>query len=288
MFDFDDDALDQLEATTAEAQQEPVLVCFYSGGFSHPDGFRLMSPVVSAAAQVGLGDALVMGFPDHYGIVEEGYEPYSKYVDMLVEELDNDEACSGRPLLLFGMSRGACSAMALATRLGKRVLKVYIASCPAIKLGEPTGWEMMSGNFKKGGRKMMLQWLSSLQPQDMLLKRTSDQSEEEILAAMAQSKWLDSMVKLMWVQYRDACFPRMTGDHPTIQAVPAPIVVFIPLRDDSTTLENCKPWAEATTGSCEFVKVDQGHMDVVDKGGAMLAAFQKDVAQFVQTASGKG
>lgn len=86
MFDFDDDVLDQLE-TPAEPQQEPVLVCFYSGGFYHNDGRKLLNDLLESAAKKGIGDTLVLGFPDHYGIKGEGYEWWPIYVDRLVEEL---------------------------------------------------------------------------------------------------------------------------------------------------------------------------------------------------------
>lgn len=29
--------------------------------------------------------------------------------------------------------------------------KVYIAACPAMQLGEPTGWELLSRAFQEGG-----------------------------------------------------------------------------------------------------------------------------------------
>lgn len=278
MFDFDDEALDELDA---RPEQEPVLVCFYSGGFFHADGQKLLSDVLSSAARVGLGDSLVLGFPDHYGIEGEGIEWWPKYVDLLVEQIDSEEAYRGRPLLLFGHSRGACPAMSVATRLGSRVLKVYITGCGPIEMGKPTAWELLSTAFKKGGDKELLAWFSSLQPGNVILKRASDLPEVEIPNALAQSKWLASTVKLMRLQYRDATFPLMTGDDADIQVISAPLMVGVPLQDAGCTEEICKPWEFSSHGGCEFVVANQGHMDCIVKDGEILAAFIKDMAKFV-------
>lgn len=280
MFDFDDDVLDQLDAV-AHPQQEPVLVCFYSGGFFHADGCKLVADVLSAAAQVGIGDSLVLGFPDHYEIEDEGNEWWEGYVDRLVDEIDSQEAYRGRPIILFGHSRGACPAMSLATRLGSRVLKVYIAACGPIAIGRSTPWEDMSKAFKQNGDKALIGWFSSLQPGNLLLKRTADLPEKDIPVALAESVWLGKLVKLMRLQYRDATFPRMTGDSPDIQVVGASLWIGVATQDNGASKETMQPWASCTRGRCEFVACDQGHMDCLTKGGEMLTGFAKDIAQFV-------
>merc|ERR1712224_883045 len=174
---------------TPGPQEEPVLVGFYSGGFFHNDGRKLLDNLLECAAKKGIGESLILGFPDHYEFRGEGYEWWSKYVDRLVEEIDS-EGYSGRPLLIFGHSRGCCPAMSLATRLGKQVLKVYLCGSTPIETGKPTAWEQLSIGFKKGGDKELLAWFSSLQPGNEILARAAALPESEIPKVLDESKWL--------------------------------------------------------------------------------------------------
>lgn len=279
MFDFDDDVLDQLE-TPAEPQQEPVLVCFYSGGFYHNDGRKLLNDLLESAAKKGIGDTLVLGFPDHYDIKGEGYEWWPKYVDRLVEEIDN-EGYGDRPLLVFGHSRGCCPAMSLASRLGKRVLKVYTCGTGAIAAGEPTPWEMLSINFKKGGDKELLAWFASLQPGNVILERAASLPESEIPQALSESKWLASTVSLMRLQYRNATYPQMIGEDAVIKAIPSPIMAFRLMLDAGDTDHAFVPSRFATTAGVELKQIKAGHMDCLLKGSDLLEIATADMATFI-------
>lgn len=281
MFDFDDEALDQMEGEPDYSTKEPALIGFYSGGFLHKEGRPLLDPLLEAAAKKGIGEALVCGFPDHYGITEEGYPPWVEYVDRLVQEID-DAFGSDTPVLIFGHSRGGEAALSLATRLGKRVRKLYIASCGGFDMGKPTPWEDPLGKgFKEGGVKRLLQWFASLQPDNLLLKSTSELAPEKIPDALAQSKFLTDKVNLMRVQYMDACFPEMTGDNPAIKAIDVPIMAFHPIEDLSCPYDACEMWKHATTASLEIHSVKAGHMSILQKGCECLEIATSDMAKFL-------
>eukprot|EP00913_Durusdinium_trenchii_P002715 g2513.t1 len=93
--------------------QVPFFCAWYSGGFSPKDGEKLLAPLLNAVKEAGMKDAAIFHFPDAYGIAEEGREPWAKYIDLLVEEV-NQVAGENRPLVLFGHSRGAAPATCLA------------------------------------------------------------------------------------------------------------------------------------------------------------------------------
>lgn len=275
MFDFDDDALD-----TMVPAQEPVLVCFYSGGFFHADGRKLMNDLLEVAASKGIGDTLVLGFPDYYGLTGEGYEWWPKYVDILVEEIEN-EGYGDRPLLLFGHSRGTCPCMSLATRLGSRVLKVYTCGGGPIVAGEPSAWEKMSKAFKQGGDKALLTWFASLNPGNVILERAASLKPEEIPNALKESTWLDKMVSLMKTQYMDATFPQMIGENADIRTVSVPIMAFQLEYDAADKDEHFVKHLFPTTADVEIIKIKKGHMDCIGKGSELLEIAAADMAKFL-------
>ncbi|OLQ12099.1 putative TrmH family tRNA/rRNA methyltransferase YacO [Symbiodinium microadriaticum] len=135
----------------------------------------------------------------------EGREPWATYIDLLVGEINKAAGaeCGLRQSqasecfssigdwILFGHSRGAAPATCVAYRLGTRVKKVYIVACGAMKAQEPTGWELLSQRFKEGGDRDLLKWFSSIQPDNLLLRRTA----------------FEASLREFEEQYRDAMFP---------------------------------------------------------------------------------
>lgn len=271
-------------ANSKWAGKEPALICWYSGGFTHADGCKLLKDVQMMAAKHGVSDSLVLGFPNEYGITGEGYSWWPGYVDILIDKID--EKFFGRPLLLFGHSRGCCPCISVASRLGDRVLKVWVTSCGAIKVGEPTPWEGLSYEFKKGGDKELLAWFASLQPGNFLLARTSQLPPDEVQGAIKASKWLTDTVALMRVQYRDATFPDMTSPNSPIKRLKCPITGICPLLDMGSQPDVIAEWEGITTGHFEMIMVQAGHMDVLqaadkDKKGGMLEIICPDMATFM-------
>lgn len=284
MFDFDDDVMEKLHE---EHFAQPVLVCWYSGGFRHSDGVALLKDFTDGLIDM-IPDQLVLGFPDYYGMTDEGYDGWPKYVDKLVAEIDKHDHIRGRPLILLGHSRGACPAMSVANRLGPRVLKLYICACGPIIPGQPTGWEMMSKDFKKGGNKELLVWFSGLNPNPML-SQVARMNRDQVEEAIKQSPWLRDTTELMRVQYRDAMFPDMTSESSPCGQVRCPIMAAGLLRDPGCLPEAAKGWKFSTSNVFELVTIDAGHMDCLefkenDRGRwkcELLDEFSKDMEQFI-------
>lgn len=247
------------------SKDEPVLVCWYSGGFLPKDGTALMAPLVEAAKAAGIKDTLVLHFPDAYGMIGEGREPWAKYVDKLVEEIDAEPARRDRPLLLLGHSRGASPALCVATRLGERVKKLYIVACATMVLGQATGWEKLSLDFKRGGDRDLLKWFSSLQPGNILLKRTAyDVGDEEFRETVQASKFFSDMLNIMRTQYRDAMYPDPERD---FKVVSADIMAVSPLLDGGSQPEHLEGWKLLTSGAFQLETVNAGHMDCLTPTG---------------------
>lgn len=188
----------------------PLFCAWYSGGFSKADGEKLLQPLMDTIHIAGVQKSSVLHFPDAYDMFGDGWEgrePWSKYVDKLVEEINKVAESESQPLILFGHSRGASPAICVVSRLGARVKQVYIAACGAMQAGEPTAWETLSLNFKKGGDRELLTWFYSLQPDNVFLKRAVEKGDDEFEEQVHSSKFLSEMLSLMRRQYRDAMYP---------------------------------------------------------------------------------
>jgi len=269
--------LDKLDEAPRPPPKKPVLICWYSGGFRHESGVKLLKDITEGAKKHGLTDQLVLGFPDYYGITGEGYDYWPVYIDRLITEIDGTKDYRNRPLIFFAHSRGAESALSLASRLSGRVLKIYIAACGPISLGQPTHWEHLSKNFKISGTRGLLSWFSQLNPSNILLSRTSQLPTEEMEKAVKESKWLTETVDVMSVQYKDATFPNMTSDNPGIRVVDAPIVAISPLFDPGCQPESMKAWTENTTAECQMITVCAGHMDCLEEQAGLMQRVGPDM-----------
>eukprot|EP00434_Breviolum_minutum_P023246 symbB.v1.2.020503.t1/scaffold1732.1/size104343/2 len=200
-------------------------------------------------------------------MTDEGREPWSRYVDLLIQEIDR-LAGPRRRLVLFGHSRGAAPATCVAYRLPERVKKVYIAACGAMSLGQATGWEELSQRFKKGGDRDLLKWFSSLQPSNVLLHRAAfETNDSEFQEQVESSKFLSEMLQLMRCQYRDAMYPDPDRD---FGVMTVPIMAFSPLEDPSCLPEHCKDWSRLTS-AFQLETVPAGHMDCLQVQAVAIA-----------------
>ncbi|CAE7400326.1 yacO [Symbiodinium sp. CCMP2592] len=171
-------------------------------------------------------------------MIGEGREPWATYIDLLVGEINKAAGATDRPLILFGHSRGAAPATCVAYRLGTRVKKVYIVACGAMKAQEPTGWELLSQRFKEGGDRDLLKWFSSIQPDNLLLRRTAfEASLREFEEQITSSKMMSDMLHVMRTQYRDAMFPDPDRD---FGCMPVPIMAVSPLQDEACQPDHCE------------------------------------------------
>lgn len=257
---------EMLKKAHPSALGDPVLVCWYSGGFTPEEGNDLLGPFLAAAKAAGIADQLVLDYPDVYEIKGKGSEPWNRYVDRLVYEINSNRDFRNRPLLLFGHSRGASSAMSVALRLGRRVRKVYIAACAgtSLTLGQPSGWERLSEAFQPpDSDRKLLRWFASLQPDNLILGRMANAPKAEMEEGIESSSWLKAKVELMRAQYRDAIFPDM-NDSFDINVISAPILAISPSGDADCSVQACETWSDLTAGACEVLSVKAGHMDCLD------------------------
>jgi len=260
-FDFDD--LEEQDPTEL-LKGPPVFCAWYSGGFTKEDGQALVSQLIGSIRQeYRQVDTLVLHFPNEYGMIEEGSDPWPKYVDRLIEEIDSDPKRAGRPLLLFGHSRGNAPAMTVASRLKDRVLRVYIAASSAPVHGQPSPFQTLSEGFKQSGDIGLLAWFYSLQPENMMLKSMLEEVHKG--TPVEDMPFLNKMLTLMRQQYKDAMWPDMERD---FSGVTAPITAFGPRLDAGCSREGMEGWKSWT--SCperSKVKMISGatHMGCVTK-----------------------
>lgn len=265
---FDDDLLDDMDAKQGEMMsKDPVLLLLFSGGFYPDEGRNLLKDVIACAEENGFRHTFVVDHPDGYDMKGSGYDPYPEYIKRCEEEIDKDPDRAGRPLVIFGHSRGCCGGMALATYFEDRVIKTFLCACGPIALGTPTMWENLSKHFQTGGDDLILEWLFSMQPGNLILPRALEVArrdpEGELQKMYADSKWLRNMVGLTRLQYKEAMYPLMTGDDPVIQKVHCDICAVCPLKDPGATPEVMAGWENISTGKFQMLEVDAGHIDIL-------------------------
>lgn len=282
---FDD--LDELDAQLdSQAQAErPMFVAWYSGGYRKKDGEALLAPVTDAVKAAGY-DAFCLHFPNEYGMTEEGMEPWPKYVDRLVEEIDGDPERRGRPMFLFGHSRGHAPALSVATRLGpSRVLKVFVAASGGTLIGDVSPFQRLSEGFKVTGDIGLLEWFVSLNPGNMMMEGMLKSVKDGVMKP-EDSPFLNDLMTLMRVQYKDAMYPDMTRD---IKKLECPIVALGPRYDPGAQREAMKVW-EQWTDSCVVKMLDSGHMDCLrpkaDGEFELLEVVLKEIARTMKQRSG--
>jgi len=117
------------EAQAKRSESTPVLVCFYSGGYTPVQGKGQLKDFLEAASAAGFKDQLVL---DHYPAAPyDGCKNFLEYTGKLAEKVDEDPVHRDRPVVIFAHSLGVNPAAGLARQLGSRVLKAYmIASRP--------------------------------------------------------------------------------------------------------------------------------------------------------------
>jgi len=233
-------------------------------------------------------ETLVLHFPDAYGMTEEGSDPWPRYVDRLVEEIDREPSRRGRPLLLFGHSRGNAPAMTVAARLKERVLKVYIASSNAPIPGEPSPFKALSERFKASGDTGLLEWFVSLQPGNLMLEGML-QSVRSGEMRIEDSAFLNAKIGLMRRQYMDAMWPDMDRD---FAGVTAPILAFLPRSDATCSVEGMELWKQWTAApeSSRLKRISgAGHMDCLKKalidgveGCVLIEAILQDIGAVIK------
>mmetsp|Transcript_5324 Transcript_5324/g.15760 ORF Transcript_5324/g.15760 Transcript_5324/m.15760 type:complete len:508 (-) Transcript_5324:63-1586(-) len=267
------------EAAKADGAGAPVLVYWYSGGYTKDEGTKTLEAVQKTLKKQGVKDQLVLHHSNEYGFTGEGYEPWPKYVDRLVEEIDKSYA--GRPLILFGHSKGTGSAMSVAHRLGSRVLKCYVVACSAWLPGRPSPWEKLSKQFKMKGDQGLLAWFASLNPGNLLLETVAYAPEDQFDELVESSSFMKTKLVLMRQQYRDAIFPDMKQG--AIEQFPAELCAVSPLWDGGSQPLDMVGFRKYSK-RFELWEVKAGHADVLSSP-EFLGKLSEDVKRLLDPAS---
>jgi len=292
---FDWDTLEDEDAPTSRSSA-PIFVAWYSGGYRKEQGEGLLRVLLdSVEREFPDVDTLVLHYPDVYEIEGEGSGPWPSYVDRLIEEIDQEPSRVGRPLLLFGHSRGNAPAMTLASRLGQRVLKIYLAGSDSPIIGQPSPFQTLSERFKREGDLGLLEWFVSLNPGNNMMESLY-RSVASGQMKIEDSDFLNDMVTLMRRQYKDAIYPDMERD---FKGVCSPILAFRPEHDQSCTRAGMERWKEWTSASARSkVVIGATHMSCLgeqtidgNQEYVMIAEILKDMKQVMaasETFAGDG
>eukprot|EP00413_Alexandrium_margalefii_P026820 CAMPEP_0204563644 /NCGR_PEP_ID=MMETSP0661-20131031/34424_1 /ASSEMBLY_ACC=CAM_ASM_000606 /TAXON_ID=109239 /ORGANISM="Alexandrium margalefi, Strain AMGDE01CS-322" /LENGTH=492 /DNA_ID=CAMNT_0051571219 /DNA_START=44 /DNA_END=1522 /DNA_ORIENTATION=+ len=252
----------------------PVLVMFYSGGFTRDEGNKTLDTLRATLKKRGVKDQLVLDHSNEYGFTGEGYEPWPRYVEKLVELIDKDYA--GRSLIIFGHSKGTGPAMSVASRLGSRVLKCYAVACGSWLPGRPTPWEKLSKGFKQKNDQGLLAWFASLNPGNLLLETVAYGPEDQFEELMESSAFLKSKLELMRLQYRDAMYPDMSKR--VIDEFPAELCAVSPLFDGGSQPLDMIGFRKFSK-SFELWEIFAGHSDVLSNDD-FLRKLGDDILEF--------
>ena len=105
--------------------EPPLLVAFYSGGFTPSQGKRTLEPLLRLASDRGLPDSVVLDGPHDLTPPPSNFWEYSS---RLVAQVDG-VAGADRRVVIVAHSLGSRCAYTLAASLGKRVLCLYVVAC---------------------------------------------------------------------------------------------------------------------------------------------------------------
>mmetsp|Transcript_45522 Transcript_45522/g.117701 ORF Transcript_45522/g.117701 Transcript_45522/m.117701 type:complete len:391 (-) Transcript_45522:121-1293(-) len=240
----------------ADGEDHPVLVLFYSGGMSPQQGKELIAEFLETAKGKGFHDQVILHHADQYDIDVEGTDGWPMYVDALVDAIDSKPELRGRPLFIWGHSKGTTAAMTLAARVGSRALSVYLCASGAPTPGEVSPFQTMAENFKKGTDLDLLKWFCTLNA-DRALHRMVEACEKGELE-VSSSPYLQGKLAVMKKQYVNTVYPDMERD---FQVLSTPIMALWPQTDQTSPKESMEAWQVWTTGPFKLQKVAAGHMD---------------------------
>merc|ERR1712232_655014 len=204
---------------------------------------------------MGICDTFYCDQPVGYPIPGEGHEPYPRYVDLLVEDIDKDPGRKGRPLVLLAHGWGAPHALALATRLGPRVVKVYIIrdNPPLMPGGLPSFYDDHNKWCKQAGNSI-LEWLRVANP-NALFETACKASPKELKKMFAESPYFTRVVNYATLAFRDGIYPDMSKD---IQVISSPMCVITP-KQNTPDGNPDMTWILWTSGPYNVYMIDDYH-----------------------------
>ncbi|KAL3912488.1 MAG: hypothetical protein SGPRY_008321 [Prymnesium sp.] len=247
----------------------PVLVCAYSSGVTRSVGRTIMQPLLSACAEIGLSDQIVV---DHHN--EPEYctsSTLSEYAarlrDTVIREKPDREQ---RPWVLLAHSHGCVAAYGLARLLGPQVRHMCILCCraPTIEMLHDVFGVRTCEEVGMIPDRQFAHSLGSAYANETLLAMTktedssnwSSSARETIEIARSQYMspvGLCSMIDIVKeIGLRD--------ELPASAILKAPMLVITTPRetDRGETEPKTAAWAELTSGACQMEQVDEAHMEV--------------------------
>lgn len=250
--DGSDGDLDDLER-----RDYPVLVCWHPGGFKPKDGSKMLEVLMATAFEAGLEDQLVLSYPETYGIEGEGCERWSAYVDELINLIDKSPKRAGRSLLLWAHGSGVYAAMSVASRLEKRVLKVYLNfNGPPVVDGYNTMVE--AHKWFRTEDEMWLQSLVRITPENAFLQ---DCSARVLSGSLdIKSAWLQDLLRLSRRHYINQIYPDVQRD---LKVIASPILAVTSLGASSVVgpPDSVRAWSSWTSGEFRLEVIDSGLYD---------------------------
>lgn len=248
------------EAQTEREAAAPLLVCFYSGGFTPAQGKDQLKDFLTCASAAGLKDHLVL---DNYPAAPyDGCATFVEYTGKLAEKIDEHPANRDRSVVIFAHSLGVQAAAGLARQLGSRVLKAYmIASRPGFVSFKDV-WGV--NNFRE---------FDSLQDNQMLDAATSAWPSNFLgsFAGRDASKLppiVKTVIDMMRKQYGSEFMAYAVGDEGVGASAEelsfsAPVLAVCCSEEKKTgeTSRKVAQWKEMTSGSFEMATIGGGHFD---------------------------
>mmetsp|Transcript_40220 Transcript_40220/g.120325 ORF Transcript_40220/g.120325 Transcript_40220/m.120325 type:complete len:445 (+) Transcript_40220:3-1337(+) len=256
------DAADSSSGSDADARggsagscRGPVLVCWNIVGFRLRQGVQKFAGLFVSARRLGIKDHVVLSYPEDYGIEGEGGGQWSRYVDKLVEAIDKRPRRAGRPLLLLAHSAASAAALSVASRLGSRVLKVYMIDGWAPRPGGHDVWAATTESFRSWSDARWLLQLVSWNPGSTVLREMAEAVSRGWDAST--SPGAQDVLAHGRRQYLNAIHPDLARD---LLVIPAPVFAFSMTRDEVIRLEDVENLEHWTSGGFHLELFDATHM----------------------------
>ena len=271
------------KALVVRKNSTPVLVCFYSGGMTAAQGFSHLKDLLDSAKDSGL-ETLVL---DH--ATEEPYKTckdWPSYLEALQQQVERPELRS-RPLILFAHSHGSLAAYGLAKRLGKRVLKFFVAARrpPSMPLLDEVWGVSKGADIQSLDEAALLEGLVGAWRNRML----------ESMRGSSLPPVAKKILATVREQYASPCAPGGSSELDIFKgadaAIAAPILAFAcsQEKEKGETASKMEGWRSLTSSSFEMKVVEADHMDCLasddKKTSELVQLLMEDIKKLLQDMS---
>lgn len=253
-------------ASYARGTGVPLLVCFFSGGMTLPQGQSLLKQWLErAASDLQLKDQVVLPHIGEPGCGCESVE-WADYIDWCQSQVYANPEDAMRPVVIVGHSHGAVASYALARRLGKRVLKLCVVC------RRPPHAPLLDEVLEVDCGAKMIDYDAS-----KLIERFHAAWSNPVLAphvGKPETTWPSLVTELVDVIRKQYTYtPGGSTDFQLVTGVerkPISAPVFAVAAGQEAplgeTFAKMQSWKELTSGTCEVEKVDASHMGCMKFG----------------------